>query len=163
MAKSWDCPFCNRIATVNDENITSNTIQFDDGNKHGVLYLNIESITCPNPECREYAITAELNKRILVNNTYCNGQLLSAWQLRPESNARPFPDFIPAPLLADYAEACMIRDLSPKASATLSRRCLHSRRSMPLKKKSIRRSGRRLTRFEASATLVRTWRKISIW
>ena len=31
---------------------------------------------------------------------------------------------IPAPILQDYGEACLIRDLSPKASATLTRRCL---------------------------------------
>jgi Domain of unknown function (DUF4145) len=35
-----------------------------------------------------------------------------------------FPDYVPPPILADYREACLIRDLSPKASATLSRRCL---------------------------------------
>jgi hypothetical protein len=34
------------------------------------------------------------------------------------------PGYIPAPILADYKEACLIADLSPKASATLSRRCL---------------------------------------
>lgn len=34
------------------------------------------------------------------------------------------PDYIPAQILQDYQEACLIKDLSPKASATLSRRCL---------------------------------------
>jgi Domain of unknown function (DUF4145) len=34
------------------------------------------------------------------------------------------PDYVPAPIVADYKEACLIADLSPKASATLSRRCL---------------------------------------
>ncbi|WP_331694608.1 DUF4145 domain-containing protein [Pandoraea sputorum] len=34
------------------------------------------------------------------------------------------PDYIPKPIVDDYEEACAIRDLSPKASATLSRRCL---------------------------------------
>ena len=46
------------------------------------------------------------------------------WQLVPELQAKVFPDYIPAPLLADYQEACLILDKSPKASATLSRRCL---------------------------------------
>jgi len=31
---------------------------------------------------------------------------------------------VPQPIIDDYTEACIIRDLSPKASATLSRRCL---------------------------------------
>ncbi|HEX7939680.1 MAG TPA: DUF4145 domain-containing protein [Gemmatimonadaceae bacterium] len=34
------------------------------------------------------------------------------------------PPYIPAPIVADYREACLIRHLSPKASATLARRCL---------------------------------------
>ena len=33
-------------------------------------------------------------------------------------------DYIPQPIQQDYYEACRIRDLSPKASATLARRCL---------------------------------------
>ena len=38
--------------------------------------------------------------------------------------AKVFPDYVPAAIRADYLEACLVRDLSPKASATLSRRCL---------------------------------------
>jgi len=44
--------------------------------------------------------------------------------LIPKSNAKCFPEFIPKPILDDYNEACLIQELSPKASATLSRRCL---------------------------------------
>ncbi|MFH4289477.1 DUF4145 domain-containing protein, partial [Acinetobacter baumannii] len=44
--------------------------------------------------------------------------------LKPNSSAKTFPDYIPKAVLDDYNEACLIRDLSPKASATLSRRCL---------------------------------------
>lgn len=42
----------------------------------------------------------------------------------PASSATPFPDYVPLAIRQDYEEACAIRDLSPKASATLSRRCL---------------------------------------
>jgi hypothetical protein len=52
------------------------------------------------------------------------GEQLQSWRLIPESSAVPQPDYIPEPLRADYYEACRIRDLSPKASATLARRCL---------------------------------------
>jgi len=45
-------------------------------------------------------------------------------RLLPESHARPQPEYVPAPLRDDYYEACRIRDLSPKAAATLARRCL---------------------------------------
>lgn len=50
--------------------------------------------------------------------------VISMVQIIPESNAKPQPDFIPIALRTDYTEACRIKDLSPKASATLARRCL---------------------------------------
>jgi hypothetical protein len=34
------------------------------------------------------------------------------------------PEYVPQPIAEDYYEACRIRDLSPKAAATLARRCL---------------------------------------
>ncbi|MGI8425936.1 MAG: DUF4145 domain-containing protein [Actinomycetota bacterium] len=52
------------------------------------------------------------------------GNTLEVWSLVPSSKAKAFPDYIPTAVLADYREACAIRDLSPKGSATLSRRCL---------------------------------------
>ena len=42
----------------------------------------------------------------------------------PLSPARKFPDYIPESIRQDYEEAYSILSLSPKASATLSRRCL---------------------------------------
>lgn len=52
------------------------------------------------------------------------GPALKSWPLIPTSTAIPQPDYIPKPIVEDYYEACTIRDLSPKASATLARRCL---------------------------------------
>jgi hypothetical protein len=46
------------------------------------------------------------------------------WMLLPPSSAKPQPNCIPQPIRDDYYEACAIRDLSPKASATITRRCL---------------------------------------
>ena len=39
-------------------------------------------------------------------------------------SSKEFPDYIPDVVRNDYKEACLIKDLSPKASATLARRCL---------------------------------------
>jgi len=49
---------------------------------------------------------------------------LQEWSLIPPSASKHFPDYVPQAIREDYGEACLIRDLSPKASATLSRRCL---------------------------------------
>jgi len=42
----------------------------------------------------------------------------------PKSGANKFPNYIPLQIREDYEEAYAILNLSPKASATLSRRCL---------------------------------------
>src|SRR5690606_29160361 len=47
-----------------------------------------------------------------------------SWRLIPESMAKTYPTYIPDSLIEDYTEACLIIDKSPKASATLARRCL---------------------------------------
>lgn len=125
MSDSWNCPFCNRAATVGRDNISYGEFYFDDGNKLGVLGVQFKTITCPNAACREYTLSAGVyGTRIGPNGSRMIGDPLLFQQLRPQSSARPFPAYIPAPILDDYSEACLIRDLSPKASATLSRRCL---------------------------------------
>ncbi|MDI2112227.1 DUF4145 domain-containing protein [Commensalibacter nepenthis] len=51
-------------------------------------------------------------------------KLIQQWSLLPDGLAKTFPDYIPKVILDDYKEACLIKDKSPKASATLSGRCL---------------------------------------
>ncbi len=83
---------------------------------------NFQFTICPNPKCRQQTIVARVFN--YDPNTRATAGLLHEWRLVPESEAKPFPDFIPVQLLDDYREACLIRNKSPKASATLSRRCL---------------------------------------
>lgn len=42
----------------------------------------------------------------------------------PDKIIKKYPDYIPYQIREDYEEACKIADLSPKAAATLARRCL---------------------------------------
>ncbi len=122
----WNCPYCGRNATITDSNFSSDVHFFSKDNKIGSLGLYTLVTTCPNPECKEFAIEAVLHETKYVHDV---GQRpdsvpLLEWSLKPQSFAKPFPDYVPAPIRTDYEEACLIRDLSPKASATLSRRCL---------------------------------------
>ena len=48
--------------------------------------------------------------------------MIHSWKLKPQSSAKPLPDYIFTAIKEDYEEACL--NLSPKASATLARRCL---------------------------------------
>lgn len=123
---TWTCPYCNQIATITGQNVSSGSFEFDDHNKHGAQVLRLNTVTCPNGKCREYALEAELYKlgKDLSGRVVRLSPSIRKWRLRPDSFAKPFPDYIPRPILDDYQEACLIRDLSPKASATLSRRCL---------------------------------------
>ena len=51
---------------------------------------------------------------------------IKEWQLCPEPTGKPslLKDYILEAILEDYKEACLIKDKSPKAAATLARRCL---------------------------------------
>ncbi|WP_456683457.1 DUF4145 domain-containing protein [Bradyrhizobium sp. S3.14.4] len=79
---------------------------------------------CANPECKEVTLLVHFGRGDGSWENFKLNDVLGSYNLRPESAAKPQPEFIPAPIREDYHEACRIRDLSPKASATLARRCL---------------------------------------
>jgi len=121
MSFSWVCPYCNQHATITDEQHDISYYTFNLNNKEKWLTLKTTVIVCPNLSCQEYTISTNLHKG--HSSQYSIKPILT-WQLKPSSQALQFPSFIPKAIVTDYEEACLIRDLSPKASATLSRRCL---------------------------------------
>lgn len=126
----WTCPYCNHKCTINTEENTDGVSNvFDLSNKYKTkLELRSHIIVCPNDECEEIFIESSLYKSISPRGSYYQAPAVAnyihTWKLLPHSHAKPFPNYIPEPILADYNEACAISDLSPKASATLARRCL---------------------------------------
>jgi hypothetical protein len=84
------------------------------------------AIACSNPDCQKLTLRIRVGKDVGGSSAYIVSpkELLFSEQLIPRGAAKPQPAYIPAPLVEDYTEACLIRDLSPKASATLTRRCL---------------------------------------
>ncbi|MBY7926308.1 DUF4145 domain-containing protein [Vibrio fluvialis] len=124
MAFSWRCPYCDQHATITNDQISTNQHTFNNNNKTGnTLRLRTQVIVCPNAECREFTISSFLGHADPYNTSNIINKLMS-WSLKPQSSAKPFPDYIPKAVIADYEEACLIKDLSPKSSATLARRCL---------------------------------------
>lgn len=116
----WTCPFCNHDTIIRDQDVTSgNSILFKE-NKHGMRKATILFIVCPNPKCKEFSLYLSLFEYIQKYEDI----FLKQWGLIPPSSAKAFPSYIPKPIIDDYEEACLIKDLSPKASATLARRCL---------------------------------------
>ena len=115
----FKCPFCSMILplTPNTQSVRHPSFVSSDDVRHyggeSKSHLELSFIHCPN--CGEYTISAK-GKGSAVDDVDIT--------IRPQSMAYKFPDYIPQAIRSDYEEACSIVNLSPKASATLSRRCL---------------------------------------
>ncbi|KKS65948.1 MAG: hypothetical protein UV40_C0008G0011 [Parcubacteria group bacterium GW2011_GWA1_42_7] len=121
---NFKCPYCSHPTTITDPNYFDcwqrmHVIKSDKGD----VGLFIQSITCPNKECQKLWLRMEMNS-VDYKGIRQDWNVIHQWQLLPESEAMVLSDYIPQPIQQDYYEACRIRDLSPKASATLARRCL---------------------------------------
>lgn len=124
MAFNWTCPYCNSKTTIGVDNHYVTEEKLDIENSEGYRLLQKKWIVCPNEDCHKITLTLFLFEYVYNEFFTGKGKLIKSWRLLPESDAKVFPDYIPEPLRNDYIEASKIRDLSPKASATLSRRCL---------------------------------------
>ncbi len=123
--RSFTCPYCNHPTTITDPNYFESWGKIRIAqSKLGEIGFYIQAVTCPNTECSKLWLRAELCRTLLSGGAWVKRKVLQSWQLLPESEAKVLPDYIPHAIQEDYYEACRIRDLSPKASATLARRCL---------------------------------------
>jgi hypothetical protein len=122
----WTCPYCGAHQALVEKRyhqgfdpIINNESEFG---PIGVLHT---SMVCANSKCKKMTLDVQLRSRKIGPGSGSNiGGMVRRWSLLPESSAKPLPDYIPNVIRTDYIEACRIRDLSPKASATLARRCL---------------------------------------
>jgi hypothetical protein len=138
--KNFICPYCNRATTITYPNYWNTfeviNIQQPDIGEVGIF---VEAITCPNLDCKKLYLNVSLHEAESNTIRPFPKKKLYQWQLLPESEAKVLPDYIPKAIQDDYYEACRIRDLSPKASATLARRCLQGmiRDFWGIKKKNL--------------------------
>jgi len=128
MSFHWTCPYCDRDTTITDTQAMDNFALMLD-NSEGYRYFTTSLIVCPNAKCRRFTLTMTMHDYISKKDDYDRrmfiiGKPLQGWNLIPPSSAKVFPDYVPKAIRDDYVEACLIKELSPKASATLSRRCL---------------------------------------
>ncbi|MDR0909999.1 MAG: DUF4145 domain-containing protein [Spirochaetaceae bacterium] len=126
---NWTCPYCKTKTTIfKRTNFSSNIHLYASSSKFASIGLVTSFIVCPNPDCRELVIEAGLYHATEDTNYHrldgVSGEPILKWTLKPESSAMTLPDYIPKQISEDYYEACRILSLSPKASATLARRCL---------------------------------------
>lgn len=110
------CPYCGMVMAINYVTSQYRYPNFQDEHIHDPPLPSTVLLSffhCPN--CGEYTIKATgIGKSVKDIDM----------MIRPNSTAKQFPDFIPQQIRSDYEEACATLNLSPKASATLARRCL---------------------------------------
>lgn len=122
--KNFQCPYCSNFMAIPNGTFSEYEICFEyqDVNYYRTIPgqhkfpesgLKIQFYKCPN--CGQYTIKAiGTGEKVNDVDTF----------IRPASLSKLFPEYIPKAIRQDYEEACAIVNLSPKASATLSRRCL---------------------------------------
>jgi len=116
---NFTCPYCNSsIPTIKDTHICR-TFSFDFSGFRAYDpdippdAIQVDSYRCPT--CQEISIYVKgVGKK--TSNIFI--------PVKPQSLARQFPNYIPQAILENHQEACAVVHLSPKASATLSCRCL---------------------------------------
>lgn len=123
MPDKFLCPFCNFYFPLIGDTYKKTTVSsgiFTEiiDTPFGKQYKStdeciVEFFCCPN--CKKTTITLEGSGKQVVGTKI---------KVIPDSLAQSFPEYIPKSIRKDYEEACKIVNLSPKASATLSRRCL---------------------------------------
>lgn len=112
------CSFCDSYVSNDNGTFRSNYFSFTNlaqsSNQENIKdKLWVQALKCP--KCKEITID------IVGEGSQFENQTMHFY---PQSLAKKFPDYIPDSIRNDYEEAYAILELSPKASATLSRRCL---------------------------------------
>lgn len=125
---SFTCPFCSSVFPKTDASYRLRTPSFMTADSLEFSRLMVEEvenlIEIDNAVAVEFAVCPACDKtsiKILGIGKEVRG---IKQDFHPSSNAKQFPDYVPEAIRQDYEEACKIVNLSPKASATLSRRCL---------------------------------------
>ena len=113
---TYTCPYCNKSqAWTNNCTMILNRkdvpMIVPASGYQDTLYA-IYTIKCANATCNKTTIIA------------FNRSESSQVDILPQHVYRRFPEYIPEQIRTDYEEASQIIDLSPKAAATLLRRCL---------------------------------------
>ena len=116
----FQCAHCGVVFEETPNTAQKRIIEFgceDPSKAQGMRYIEgcitIDYHKCP--QCFKYTIQGE------SNNYYEMPDFSFSY---PPAAAVSVPSCVPAAIEQDYMEACSIVDLSPKASATLARRCL---------------------------------------
>ncbi len=122
------CPHCRTTVQFVAYDSWASPMRFTEPSPEGPAF-EIHIALCPECKCpvvsiEEYRLDPD---RPPYEQDSEDAELLDCWLIWPRAAARPpLPTNVPAHLQHDYHEAALVRPLSGKASAALSRRCLQS-------------------------------------
>lgn len=133
---SWICPHCGTTATLQTINVDngSSSVGIHTASADEGISVSWNAIKCPGAACGRFVLDISAcfgsfgkypdgsrNKNVAADKA----RPVGAGSFRYEPRvALPLSEFVPKAVANDYTEACLIKDLSPKASATLCRRAL---------------------------------------
>ncbi|QNQ41597.1 DUF4145 domain-containing protein [Brucella intermedia] len=123
---AWECAYCGhkQLEQKDNHHVQENRLYVGETDE-GPVGAIVSARRCLNDQCNKLTLSLGYGKVIWNGRDWETIEPLSrVWHLLPASSAKPQPDFIPEPIRQDYYEACKIKNDSPKASATLARRCL---------------------------------------
>ena len=115
--QTFICPYCGRQQVFSYANMVYNDNSFSVGlcgktKQSDLERIRVYHICCSNDACKKIIITGLFP----ANN--------KQFDILPRQVHKSYPGYIPQQIRDDYAEAADIIELSPKAAATLFRRCL---------------------------------------
>ena len=113
------CPHCNTAAVISEDNYEKGKTNLKLVNDGWSKSIHYQHVICPNPDCNMSTLWISVK-----DETFSSERNLFSKRILPPFASKPVPPCIPTQIAQDYREACEICELSPKASATLIRRCL---------------------------------------
>lgn len=125
----WICPYCQTAQIVVSGQRGTTHAQFGNPiSRYQAPGLRADWTACSNPDCHEIATVVTFGEGDLPKSPTPTRYAMRYAQIQigalPKGQAKPRRAYVPEQIYEDYAEACAIRDLSPKAAATLVRRAL---------------------------------------
>lgn len=115
-SQTYVCPFCEHVQAYYSKYNTTDNGEYAHSSpileEYQESSFTIYTFRCSNSACKRIAVTA-------INRT-SHKQI----DLVPQVTMKHYPDYIPEQIRRDYEEANLILERSPKAAATLLRRCL---------------------------------------
>lgn len=111
------CPHCNHAVLLEHVHYNDYENEFHIQNEH----RKIRFVAAACPSCHEFVATVCVKRS--CEEGWADQEAFLVW---PRTAKRPVPPEVPSHVANEFREAASVLDLSPKASAALSRRCLQT-------------------------------------